>query len=141
MADFNTEDRGTFDPTTSTTGETARDKASKAASKAKQSVSEAMETGKQRADEARRSTASSLERAASWTHESAARLPGGEKAQRAAHAVADGMNRSATYLRDHSFGDMASDVEGYVRKHPGPSIAVAAAVGFLLGQSLRRSRR
>jgi ElaB/YqjD/DUF883 family membrane-anchored ribosome-binding protein len=140
MADFNTENRGTFDPTTSTTGETVRDKTSKAASRAKESVNEAMETGKRRADEARRSTASGLEKAASWTHDSASHLPGGEKTQRAAHAVADGMNRSATYLRDHSFGDMASDVEGYVRRHPGPSLAIAAAVGFLIGQSLRKSR-
>ncbi len=140
MADFNTENRGTFDPTTSTAADTARDKAAKAASKAREGVNEAMETGKRRADEARQSTASGLERAASWTHESASRLPGGETTQRAAHAVADGMNRSASYLREHSFGDMASDVEGYVRKHPGPSLAVAAAIGFLVGQSLRRSR-
>lgn len=116
-------------------------RASEMASRAKSELSSAVETGKNKADQARVSTASGLERAASKVHQTADRLPGGESVQNAAHSVASGIQQSATYLREHTFSDMQTDVENVVRRHPGQALIAALAAGFLLGQALRRSRR
>jgi ElaB/YqjD/DUF883 family membrane-anchored ribosome-binding protein len=117
-----------------------KDKASEASARARAGLDDAMKTGRQKADQARMSTAGGLEKAASKVHETAERLPGGEKTQRAAHAVASGMERSASYLREHEFREMMSDAEEFVRRHPGQSLIAAVAAGFLLGQAMRRSR-
>ncbi len=116
-------------------------RASEMASRAKSELNRAVETGKTKADQARVSTASGLERAASKVQETANQLPGGETVQNAARSVASGMQQSATYLREHNFGDMQADVENFVRRHPRQSLIAALAAGFLLGQALRRSRR
>jgi len=116
-------------------------KASEMGSRAKTELNRAVETGKNTADQARVSAASGLQRAASKVQETADRLPGGDKVHSAARTVASGMERSATYLREHQFSDMQADVENFVRRHPGQSLIVAVAAGFLLGQALRRSRR
>jgi len=120
--------------------EDTKRKASEIGSKAKAELNRAMETGKTKAEQARVSAASGLERAASRVQETADRLPGGEKVHSAARSVASGMERSATYLREHDFSDMQMDVENFVRRHPGQSLIAAVAAGFLLGQALRRSR-
>jgi len=121
--------------------EETKRKASEMGSRAKTELNRAVETGKNKADQARVSTASGLQRAASKVHETADRLPGGDKVHNVAHTVASGMERSATYLREHEFGDMQADAENFVRRHPGQSLIAALAAGFLLGQALRRSRR
>ncbi len=92
--------------------EETKRRASEMGSRAKTELNKPVETGKTKADQARVSTASGLQRAASKVHETADRLPGGETIQGAAHSVASGMERSATYLREHEFGDMQADVEG-----------------------------
>ncbi|RPI28266.1 MAG: hypothetical protein EHM61_05765 [Acidobacteria bacterium] len=140
-------------PTKSTTptGEQAAEKASgmveegkrKAAemsARAKEQLNRAMETGKTKADQARVSAAGGLQRAASTVQDTATRLPGGERVQGAVRSVGTGMERTATYLREHDFNDMQSDVENVVRRHPGKSLITALAAGFLLGQAIRRSR-
>lgn len=127
-------------PTASGIVEETKRKASEVSSRAKSELNRAVETGKTKADQARVSTASGLQRAAAKVHETADRLPGGETVQNAAHSVASGMERSASYLREHEFAHMQADIENSVRRHPGQWLIGALAAGFLLGQFLRRSR-
>jgi ElaB/YqjD/DUF883 family membrane-anchored ribosome-binding protein len=98
---------------------------------------EMAERGKQKTDEGRVAAADKLQRAAGRLHETAEKIPGGERSTRAAHSVANTMERGAGYLRDHDVKDMMSDLESVVRRHPGPSLLTAAVVGFLVGRSLR----
>lgn len=56
----------------------------------------------------------------------------------AAGAVADRLEASGNYLREHGVSDMASDVTGLIRQNPIPACLVGFGVGFLLGMALRR---
>jgi ElaB/YqjD/DUF883 family membrane-anchored ribosome-binding protein len=58
-------------------------------------------------------------------------------AGKAGEKVAEGMERSATYLREHSTEDMRGDVERYVREHPMQAMAGALVAGFVLSRILR----
>mgnify|MGYP001334895623 FL=1 len=126
--------------TSSDVMEESKRKASEMSSRAKEQFNKAMETGKSKAEQARVSAADGLERAASKVQETAGRLPGGERVQGAVRSISTGMERSATYLREHDLTDMQSDVENFVRRHPGQSLIAALAAGFLLAQTIRRSR-
>lgn len=62
------------------------------------------------------------------------------------HSVADmadktasALNTTATYVRDFDSRDMMNDVTDMAKRHPGKSLAIAAAFGFILGRSLMRS--
>jgi hypothetical protein len=89
-------------------------------------------------DQQRENVSSGLDRAASTLHEKAADFPGGPRAVRAAHRVADGMEATASYLREHDLADMRDDVVDICRRHPVQTLISAAAFGFLLGRALRR---
>jgi ElaB/YqjD/DUF883 family membrane-anchored ribosome-binding protein len=83
------------------------------------------------------SVAEKLQGAASKLHEEADRLPGGEKIQDFARSAGDKMGAAAHYFRDREVKDMVTDVDHFVRRHPGPSLLCAAAVGFLVGWAFR----
>lgn len=62
------------------------------------------------------------------------------------HSVADmadktaaALNTTADYVRDFDSRDMMNDVTDMAKRHPGKSLAIAAAFGFILGRSLMRS--
>jgi ElaB/YqjD/DUF883 family membrane-anchored ribosome-binding protein len=86
-------------------------------------------------DESRSTAADGLAAAASALHDKAAGLPGGETVRDVARATADGLGRSAEYVRTHDATRMMSNVESFVKSNPGPALAVAAAVGFLVGRA------
>jgi len=89
-------------------------------------------------EDGRAAAADSLKSAASYIGDKVSHLPGGESVQRTAAAAADTVAASADYLRDTDLSGMAADVEAMVRRNPGPSLAVAAVAGFLIGRSLSR---
>jgi ElaB/YqjD/DUF883 family membrane-anchored ribosome-binding protein len=62
---------------------------------------------------------------------------GAEKISNVVHSVAEGVQSTATYLREHDTKQMMSDVEDIVRRNPGQSLLIAAAVGFLVGRAFR----
>jgi ElaB/YqjD/DUF883 family membrane-anchored ribosome-binding protein len=49
-----------------------------------------------------------------------------------------GAGRAAHYMHDHTPKDMAAGIERLIRQRPGAALAIAAAMGFLVGRSLRR---
>jgi DUF883 C-terminal glycine zipper region len=55
-----------------------------------------------------------------------------------AYGAAERVESSAAYLESNDFSQMARGAMEVVRRNPLPAIAVAAAVGFLLGRALGR---
>jgi len=86
----------------------------------------------------RENVAEGVGRVASTMHEKADNVPGGPKVVNFTHSIADGMESTATYLRDHDFSKMGGDLMKVCRKYPTQSLVAALAVGFLLGRSARR---
>jgi ElaB/YqjD/DUF883 family membrane-anchored ribosome-binding protein len=118
--------------------EKLKDRVEDFTARAKDKASQWTTTASETADQQRENAAAGLERAASTVHEKAARMPGGPRAVNAAHRVADGMETTATYLREHNFADMRDDVINVCRRHPAQALLSAAALGFLLGSAIRR---
>lgn len=109
-----------------------RERAAGIGSKIKEKASQFGSSVSQSADRQRENAAKGLDRAASSLHE------GVGSAAKAGHNLADGMESTASYLRNHSFGDMGNDVMTLCRKHPVQALVSAAVVGFLVGRVIRR---
>ena len=62
-------------------------------------------------------------------------------ATRAVKSATSGMERAAHYVQAHSVKDLATELEGVVRRRPAYSIAFAVVAGYLLGCALRPVRR
>lgn len=82
-------------------------------------------------DNSRQSAASALETTASSLHSS------GERVSNAAHTAARKLEATADYVRQNDLRQMGSEVMDLVKRHPGQSLAIAAACGFLLARTLR----
>lgn len=114
---------------------TVGDKLSDTAAQVKDKVADLGRTAADKIDENRDAAAMGLDKAASALHEKAESLPGGEKVTGLAHATADKLSSTAEYVREHDVNRMMADVETLVKNNPGPSLLVAAAVGFLIGRA------
>ena len=102
------------------------------------SITEAAGDAAAAIDDSRSTAADGLDTAASALQDRAEDLPGGETVRNFARATADRLGRSADYVRSHDTKRMMTDVERLITNNPGPALAVAAAVGFLLGRALSR---
>jgi ElaB/YqjD/DUF883 family membrane-anchored ribosome-binding protein len=51
--------------------------------------------------------------------------------------VADGLERTAGYLREHDSAEMWSDAESFIKEHPLQACAGALVAGFFVGRVLR----
>ena len=111
------------------------EKVSEVASQVKDKVSDFGQRAVDKIDENRESAAGGLESAARALHEKADSLPGGETVGSLAHSTADKLSSTAEYVREHDVTSMMADVEQLVRKNPGPSLLVAAVIGFLVGRA------
>jgi len=56
----------------------------------------------------------------------------------AASKVADSLESSGQYLKEHGFGDIADDVSNVIRKYPMQSLFIGVGVGVLLGSAIFR---
>jgi hypothetical protein len=101
-------------------------------SKIKDKASQIGSTVSQSVDRQRETAAKGLDRAASTLHGS------GDSAAKVAHSLAGGMESTASYLRDHSVGDMGSDVMEVCKRHPVQAMISAAVIGFVVGRAIRR---
>jgi ElaB/YqjD/DUF883 family membrane-anchored ribosome-binding protein len=123
---------GTVGGNTGTQTEDWKTRVSDTANQAKERASEYGRTAVERLDQGRSSAANALQRTAS-----SLRGAGGGRVGDVANRAADTIERTASYMRDHDVRDMMSDVEGAVRRNPGPSLLIAAAFGFLLGSAIK----
>jgi len=127
--------RNPFDNT-----EKLRDNVEDITSRAKDRANQWTKTASDSLGQQRENAAAGLQRAASTVHEKAASIPGGPRAEKAAHRFAEGMETTAAYLREHDFADMRDDLINVCRRHPAQALISAAAFGFLLGTAIKRKR-
>lgn len=89
----------------------------------------------QGADQARESAAEGMETAAEKIRE---RASGSEGVQgKAGTKLAEGMEKTAGYLREHDTQEIMGDLERFVREHPTQSVLAAVALGFVIGRMMR----
>jgi ElaB/YqjD/DUF883 family membrane-anchored ribosome-binding protein len=103
--------------------------------RAKEKAAELGRAASETLNDQRRHAASGLDSAASTIRARADQLPGGETVSGVAHSTADALSSTADYVRKNDLGDMWADVEGMVKRNPGPSLLAAAFVGFLVGRA------
>jgi hypothetical protein len=65
------------------------------------------------------------------------KMPSDGMVGKAGTKAADGLERTAGYLRDHETTELWSDVQEYVKLHPATSLVGAVAAGFVLSRILR----
>jgi ElaB/YqjD/DUF883 family membrane-anchored ribosome-binding protein len=111
------------------------DSVSDMASQVKDRAADLGRTATQVVDDNRGAAATGLDKAASSLRDNAQSLPGGEKVSSLAHSAAETLSSTAGYVRTHDANRMMTDVEALVKNNPGPSLLVAAAVGFLVGRA------
>ena len=126
-----------FTDSLSDTAPSVKERVTETANAARQKVSDAGRQATDKIDEKRGPTADALESAASTIHQRAEDLPGGENVRSVAHSAAEKLESTAGYIREHDVRSMVSDVEGIVKRNPGPSLLIAAAIGFLIGRAFR----
>ena len=124
--------------TTNSRLDEVKERVSDVAAKTKNKAGEMAEVVSEKLDEQRENAAEGLNRAATAMHEKADRVPGGPKVVNLTHNIADGMESTATYLREHDFAKMGEDLMDVCRKYPTQSFVAALAIGFLIGRSARR---
>jgi ElaB/YqjD/DUF883 family membrane-anchored ribosome-binding protein len=121
-----------------TTPKTLANQAMDQASRAREAASKAVQDAADAVDQGRATAADRLEGTASAVRSRMDELPGGQRVRELAHATADRLTSTADYVRTPDLNRMVEDVEAVVKNHPGPSLLVAAAFGFLLGRALAR---
>lgn len=116
---------------------TMRDKLYDATSRIKDKAADMGRAASGKFEETRDSAASALNNTASQVREGG-RGMANEKLGKVAATVADGLERTSTYLRPGGMSEVCHDVEGLVKSHPTETILGALAVGFLLGKTITR---
>jgi len=115
-----------------------KERVSDVAAKMKDTAGQMTETVSEKLDEQRENAAEGLGRVASALHEKADSVPGGPKLANLTHHIADGMESTAGYLREHDLSKVGEDLMNVCRKYPTRSLLAALAFGFMLGRSARR---
>ncbi len=113
-----------------------REAIDEAAKQGRRKAREIAEKAQEHADESRAAAAEALHDASSTLHKAADKAPGAVRD--AAHSAAEGLDRTARYVEDTAPGEMVGDLLNVVRRHPVPSLLVAAGVGFIVARSMRR---
>jgi hypothetical protein len=114
-----------------------RDRVSDMATKVRDKAGQMADSASERLGQQRESAAETLGRAASSIHEKSDSVPGGPRVVNFTHSIADGIETTASYLRNHDFSEMGKDVMNVCRRYPTQSLVAALAIGFLIGRSRR----
>jgi ElaB/YqjD/DUF883 family membrane-anchored ribosome-binding protein len=88
-------------------------------------------------DDTRRVAANRLDAASTAIREEASYLPN-DRLSHLAHTTAERIGRAADYVRTHDAQRIIEDVETAVKNNPGPSLLIAAALGFLAARAMTR---
>jgi ElaB/YqjD/DUF883 family membrane-anchored ribosome-binding protein len=120
--------------TTETTREEAMGRAQEFAAEARDHAESAGQEVQERTDAGIDRAAQGMESAADTLREKAAGKEG--LTAEAGTKLADGMERTAGYLKEHDTAAILDDMETYVREHPMQALAGAVVGGFLIGRLL-----
>ncbi len=121
----------------------ARMKLSERAAEVKEKVADFGRKTADNLDESRKSTAGALNQTAAKLHSGGEQLAGAAHAAAhqisdVAHDAADKVQAAADYIRDTDVKRMGEDLKDIVKRYPGPALAVAAVLGFLVARGFRR---
>ena len=121
----------------------ARMKLSEKAAEVKEKVADFGRKTVDNIEESRKNTAGALGQAAAKLHSggeqlSGAALTAADQISGVAHVAADKLEAAAHYVRETDLKAMGEDLKDVVKRYPGPALAVAAVLGFLVARSLRR---
>jgi ElaB/YqjD/DUF883 family membrane-anchored ribosome-binding protein len=107
-----------------------KEQVSEKAGDIKEKVSDFGRKAVEKIDDSRQSAADVLDQTASSLHS------GGDKLSGAAHSAANSIQATAEYVRQTDVKGMAADVGELVKRYPGPALAAAAILGFLVARGL-----
>lgn len=116
--------------------------AAKAQDQAKEIAGQAQEKVGNVATMARERTDQGVDRAAEGLHTAAEKMREHAETREGVHAqvgtkVADTLDRTSSYLKEHDTAQMWDEVETFVRQNPMQAAAGALVAGFLLGRIFR----
>lgn len=133
----------THDPLAPSTGQSSgstlgsvKEKLTDAASQVRDTASQYGNAAADNIDRNVRSAAGALESTASTLRSQAGNAPG--KVSDMAQTAATKLDSTAQYLREFDTREVLTHLEDWTRRNPGIAIFSAAAVGFLIGMSLKR---
>jgi len=121
----------------------ARMKLSEKAAEVKEKVADFGRKTVDNIDESRKSTADALHQAAAKLHLGGEQLSGAahtaaDQISGVAHGTADKLRSAADYIRETDLKGMGEDVKEVVKRYPGPALAAAAVLGFIVARAFRR---
>ncbi|MFZ0584157.1 MAG: hypothetical protein WA690_01615 [Candidatus Acidiferrales bacterium] len=124
-------------------GTAARMKLSEKAAEVKEKVADLSRKTVDNIDESRKSAAGALHQAAAKLHSGGEQHPGiahtaVDQISGVAHGTADRLHEAADYIHGKDLKAMGEDLKDIVKKYPGPALAVAAVLGFIVARSFRR---
>jgi hypothetical protein len=124
-------------------GTAARRKLSEKAAEVKDRVADFGRKAVDNIDESRRSTAGALDQTAAKLHSGGEQLSGAAHAAAheisgVAHEAADKLQAAADYIRTTDVKRMGEDLKDIVKRYPGPALAAAALLGFIVARGFRR---
>jgi hypothetical protein len=125
------------------TATAARKKLSETAAEVKEKVADFGRKTVGNIEESRKSTAGALDQAAARLHSGGEQLSGAahtaaDQISGVAHGTADKLQVAADYIRGTNLKDMGEDLKDIVKRYPGPALAAAAVLGFIVARGLRR---
>jgi ElaB/YqjD/DUF883 family membrane-anchored ribosome-binding protein len=121
----------------------ARRKLSEKAAEAKEKVADFGRKAVDDIDESRKNTAGALDQTAAKLHSGGDQLSGAahtvaDQISGVAHRTADQLQAAADYIRETDLKGMGEDVKDIVKRYPGPALAAAAVLGFIVARGFRR---
>lgn len=124
-------------------GTAARMKLSEKATEVKEKVTDFGRRTVDSLDQSREGTAGALDHTAAKLHTggdqlSSATHTAADQISGVAHGAADKLELAADYIRKTDLKGMGEDLQGIVKRYPGPSLAAAAVLGFIVARSFRR---
>ena len=124
-------------------GTAARMKLSEKAAEVKEKAADLGRKTVDNIDESRKSTAGALDQAAAKLHSGGDQLSGvahtaADQISGVAHGTADKLQAAADYIRETNLKGMGEDLKDIVKRYPGPALAAAAVLGFIVARGFRR---
>jgi hypothetical protein len=121
----------------------ARTKLSEKAAEVKEKVADFGRKTVDNIDESRKSTAGALDQTVAKLHSGGEQLSGvahtaADQISGVAHSAADKLQTAADYIRETDLKAMGEDLKGIVKRYPGPALAAAAVLGFIVARGFRR---
>jgi hypothetical protein len=94
-------------------------------------------------DGSRENTAGALDQTAAKLHSGGDQLSGAahiaaDRISGVAHGTAEKLQAAADYIRETDLKGMGKDLKDIVKRYPGPALAAAAVLGFIVARGFRR---